>query len=126
MPGVVQHTTDSLKRAAAEAVELGLGGIMLSAFRRSATPSAAPALDPDGVLNQAHPRRPGRGRRRPGGDERCLPGRIHRPRALRRARRPTARGQRRHAGIYAEMAVAQAEAGADMLGPSGMMDGQVA
>lgn len=28
MPGVVQHTTDTLKRAAAEAVELGLGGIM--------------------------------------------------------------------------------------------------
>lgn len=29
MPGVVQHTTDTLKRAAAEAVELGVGGIML-------------------------------------------------------------------------------------------------
>ena len=29
MPGVQQHTTDSLKRAAAEAVQLGVGGIML-------------------------------------------------------------------------------------------------
>ena len=29
MPGVVQHTADSLKAAAAEAAELGLGGIML-------------------------------------------------------------------------------------------------
>ncbi|MDN5894847.1 MAG: porphobilinogen synthase, partial [Nocardioides sp.] len=29
MPGVVQHTRDSLRRAAAEAAELGLGGVML-------------------------------------------------------------------------------------------------
>ncbi|MER2136889.1 MAG: porphobilinogen synthase, partial [Arthrobacter sp.] len=29
MPGVVQHTTETLKRAAAEAAELGVGGIML-------------------------------------------------------------------------------------------------
>ena len=29
MPGVVQHTRDSLRQAAAEAAELGIGGVML-------------------------------------------------------------------------------------------------
>ena len=59
MPGVVQHTMDSLKRAAAEAVELGLGGFMLFgipqirdalaqrvAGRVKAGPAPAPASSP--------------------------------------------------------------------------------
>ena len=46
---------------------------------------------------QGHPRRPRRGRGRPRHHERRLPGRIHRPRALRCPRRPRVRGQRRHA-----------------------------
>ncbi len=45
---------------------------------------------------QGHPRRPRRGRGRPRHHERRLPGRIHRPRALRCPRRPRLRGQRRH------------------------------
>src|ERR671924_896571 len=50
MPGVVQHTRDSLRKAAAEAVAAGLGGIMLFGVpaRRDATGSGG--IDPDGVL----------------------------------------------------------------------------
>src|SRR5690606_21357437 len=53
MPGVVQHTRDSLRRAVVEAAELGLGGVMLFGVpeRKDAVGSAA--LDPDGVLDAA-------------------------------------------------------------------------
>src|SRR3954471_16769259 len=53
MPGVVQHTRDSLRKAAAEAVAAGVGGLMLFGVpaQRDATGSAG--IDPDGVLNVA-------------------------------------------------------------------------
>ena len=53
MPGVVQHTRDSLRKAAAEAVAAGVGGLMLFGvpLRRDAYGSAG--TDPDGVLNVA-------------------------------------------------------------------------
>ncbi|WP_138442448.1 porphobilinogen synthase [Sinomonas susongensis] len=126
MPGVVQHTADTLKRTAVEAAELGLGGIMLFGVpeQRDATGSAS--LDPEGVLNAAI-----RSVRAEVGDELvvmsdvCLDeftdhghcgvlddqGRVDNDATLE---------------IYGQMAVAQAEAGAHVLGPSGMMDGQVA
>ncbi|MGP5196261.1 porphobilinogen synthase [Arthrobacter rhombi] len=126
MPGVVQHTTDSLKRAAVEAVELGLGGFMMFGVpaRRDATGSAG--IDPDGVLNRAI----AEVRAEVGDDivimsDLCLDeftdhghcgvldeaGRVDNDATL---------------AIYAQMAVVQAEAGAHMVAPSGMMDGQVA
>jgi porphobilinogen synthase len=125
MPGVVQHTRDSLRKAAAEAVAAGVGGIMLFGVpvRRDATGSAG--VDPDGVLNVAL-----RDVRAEVGDatvvmaDTCLD-------------EFTDHGHcgllDEHGGVdndatlavYAEMAVAQAEAGAHMVGPSGMMDGQV-
>ncbi|HEX2246724.1 MAG TPA: porphobilinogen synthase [Arthrobacter sp.] len=126
MPGVVQHTTDSLKLAAAEAVELGLGGIMLFGVpaMRDATGSAG--VDSDGVLNKAI----GDVKAEVGNDlvvmsDVCLDeftdhghcgvlspdGSVDNDATLE---------------IYARMAVIQAQSGADVLGPSGMMDGQVA
>ena len=126
MPGVVQHTTDSLKRAAAEAVERGVGGIMLFGIpeHRDATGSAG--IDPDGVLNRAIA-----DVRAEVGDslvvmsDVCLDeftdhghcgvlddtGAVDNDATL---------------ALYARMAVEQARAGAHVLGPSGMMDGQVA
>ena len=53
MPGVQQHTTDSLKRAAAEAVQLGVGGIMLFGVPAERDARGTASLDPDGVLNKA-------------------------------------------------------------------------
>ncbi|WP_159617983.1 porphobilinogen synthase [Arthrobacter zhaoguopingii] len=126
MPGVVQHTTDTLRRAAAEAVSLGVGGIMLFGIpaRRDATGSAG--IDPDGVLNRAIA-----DVRAEVGDglvvmsDVCLDeftdhghcgvlapdGSVDNDATL---------------AVYAQMAVEQANAGAHVLGPSGMMDGQVA
>ena len=125
MPGVVQHTADSLKAAAAEAAELGLGGIMLFGVPTTRDAVGSAALDPDGVLNRAI-----RDVKTEVGDglvvmsDLCLDeftdhghcgvltaeGAVDNDATLE---------------IYARMGIAQAEAGADVLGPSGMMDGQV-
>jgi porphobilinogen synthase len=125
MPGVVQHTTDTLKRAAAEAVELGLGGIMLFGIPETRDAEGTSSLDPDGVLNKAI-----RDVRSEVGDSLVVMSDVCLDEF-------TDHG---HCGvldsegyvdndatleIYAKMAVAQADAGAHVLGPSGMMDGQV-
>ncbi|MFW0795219.1 porphobilinogen synthase [Gordonia sp. CPCC 205515] len=128
MPGVVQHTTDSLRKAAAEAVRAGVGGLMLFGVPAAADKDAvgSGADSPDGVLNRGL-----RSLREDlGGStvlmaDTCLDeftdhghcgvlddtGRIDNDATLDR---------------YVSMALAQARAGAHLLGPSGMMDGQVA
>jgi porphobilinogen synthase len=125
LPGVLQHNRDSLRKAAAEAVGAGIGGLMLFGVpeRRDAVGSAG--TDPDGVLNTAI-----RDVLAEVGDatvvmsDLCLDeftdhghcgvlaadGTVDNDATLRR---------------YEEMALAQAGAGAHMLGLSGMMDGQV-
>jgi len=126
MPGVVQHTSDSLKRAAAEAVERGVGGIMLFGIpeHRDATGSAG--IDPDGVLNRAIA-----DVRAEVGDSLVVMSDV----CLDEFTDHGHCGVLDDAGavdndatldLYAQMAVEQARAGAHVLGPSGMMDGQVA
>jgi porphobilinogen synthase len=125
MPGVVQHTRESLRKAAVEAVAAGVGGLMLFGVPTSKDATGSAGTDPDGVLNAAL-----RDLRAELGDDTvlmadtCLDeftdhghcgvlddrGRVDNDATL---------------AVYAEMAVAQAEAGAHLLGPSGMMDGQV-
>ena len=78
-------------RRRVEAVEAGLGGLMLFGVPATKDAAGSGAIDPDGILNVAIARRGRRGRRRHGRDERPVPRRVHRPRPLRRARRPTAR-----------------------------------
>ncbi|MDG4768155.1 porphobilinogen synthase [Solwaraspora sp. WMMD406] len=125
LPGVVQHSRESLRKAAAEAVRAGVGGIMLFGVPASRDATGSGGLDPDGILNVAI-----RDVVAEVGDvtvvmsDLCLD-------------EFTSHG---HCGLlaadgsvdndatvaaYAEMAVAQADAGAGMLGPSGMMDGQI-
>src|ERR1700749_2116543 len=127
MPGVVQHTRDSLRAAAAEAVTAGVGGLMLFGVPRDDDKDAAGSAgsDPDGILNVAL-----RDLTKDLGDttvlmaDTCLD-------------EFTDHG---HCGIldgsarvdndttltrYVEVAVAQADSGAHVVGPSGMMDGQV-
>lgn len=128
MPGVVQHTRDSLRRAAADAVEAGVGGLMLFGVPREEDkdPTGSTGVDPDGILNRAL-----RDLAKDLGDstvlmaDTCLDeftdhghcgvldptGRVDNDLTNRR---------------YVELAVAQANSGAHMVGPSGMMDGQVA
>ena len=127
MPGVVQHTRDSLKKAAAEAVAAGISGIMLFGVPEESKKDAVgtAGTDPDGILQVAL-----RDVRAEVGDELlvmsdlCLDettdhghcgvldelGRVDNDATLER---------------YAEMAQVQADAGAHVVGPSGMMDGQI-
>ena len=127
MPGVVQHTRDSLKKAALEAVQAGVSGIMLFGVPEEEKKDAlgTPGTDPDGILQVAI-----RDVRAEVGDDLlvmsdlCLDettdhghcgvlddeGRVDNDATLER---------------YAEMAQVQADAGAHVVGPSGMMDGQI-
>ncbi|MEE1931491.1 porphobilinogen synthase [Streptomyces sp. TRM 70351] len=125
MPGVVQHTRDTLRKAAAEAAEAGVGGIMLFGVPEHKDAVGSQGTDPEGILQVAL-----RDVRAEVGDELvvmsdlCLDeytdhghcgvldarGRVDNDATLER---------------YAEMARVQADAGAHVLGPSGMMDGQV-
>ncbi len=125
MPGVVQHTPDSLRKAAAEAVAAGVGGIMLFGVPAGKDATGSAGIDPDGVLNAAL-----RDVRAEVGDDvvvmadTCLDeftdhghcglvdahGRVDNDATL---------------AVYAQLAVAQVESGAHVVGLSGMMDGQV-
>jgi len=125
MPGVLQHTRDSLKAAAVAAVSAGVGGLMIFGIPRVRDAVGSEASDPDGILNVALADL----RAEVGGDtvlmaDLCLD-------------EFTDHG---HCGVltasgavdndatllrYREMAVAQAVSGADFVGTSGMMDGQV-
>jgi porphobilinogen synthase len=53
MPGVVQHTRDSLRKAAVEAVQVGVGGLMLFGVPAAHDATGSAGVDPDGVLNVA-------------------------------------------------------------------------
>jgi porphobilinogen synthase len=126
MPGVVQHSRDSLRKVAAEAAEAGLGGIMLFGVPETKDATGSCGLDPEGVLNVAIRDVVAEvGDALPVMADLCLDeftdhghcgvltesGAVDNDATLE---------------IYAEMAVAQASAGVDVVGPSGMMDGQVA
>jgi porphobilinogen synthase len=128
MPGVVQHTRDSLRVAAADAVAADVGGLMIFGVPRPQDKDATGScgIHPDGIMNVAL-----RDLAKDLGDatvlmaDTCLD-------------EFTDHG---HCGVlddhgrvdndatnaqYMKLAVAQAESGAQVVSPSGMMDGQVA
>ena len=126
MPGVVQHTRDSLRKAAAEAAEAGLGGVMLFGIPETKDAVGSGGVDPDGILNVAIADVVAEvGDALTVMSDLCLDeftdhghcgvlppdGRVDNDATLE---------------VYAEMARAHAAAGVHMVGPSGMMDGQVA
>ena len=53
MPGVVQHSLDSLVAVAREAVAAGLGGLMIFGVPASRDATGTGADDPEGILNVA-------------------------------------------------------------------------
>jgi porphobilinogen synthase len=125
MPGVFQHTRDSLKKAASEAVAAGLGGVMLFGLPSEKDAVGSGAIDPGGILNLAITDVVGEvGDQLTVMSDLCLDeftdhghcgvldpdGWIDNDRTLE---------------IYGQMALAQAAAGVDLVAPSGMMDGQV-
>ncbi|OHT79859.1 delta-aminolevulinic acid dehydratase [Mycobacteroides chelonae] len=128
MPGVVQHSIESLRRAAEDAVKAGVGGLMLFGVPKEkdkdATGSAG--LDPQGILNRALS---------------TLAADLGNSTVLMADTCLDEFTDHGHCGVldaagrvdndvtlkqYADMAVAQANSGAHVVGPSGMMDGQVA
>ena len=125
MPGVVQHSLDSLVEEAKACVADGVGGFMIFGVPTTKDALGSGGDDPDGILNVAV----ARVREAVGDDlvvmaDLCLDeftdhghcgvlddhGRVDNDATLER---------------YASMAVAQARAGAHVVGSSGMMDGQV-
>jgi porphobilinogen synthase len=125
MPGIVQHSRDSARKAASEAAQAGVGGLMLFGIPAVKDARGSGADDPDGIVQQSL-----RDIVAEVGDvtvvmsDLCLD-------------EYTDHG---HCGVlteagavdndatlarYASIAIAQAEAGAHVVGPSGMMDGQV-
>lgn len=129
MPGVVQHSMDSLKRTAHDVVKAGLGGIMLFGVPETKDAVGSAGVDPDGVLNVAL-----REVRKEVGDDTVVMSDLcldeftdhgHCGVLTTDGDSPAAVDNDATLAIYADMAVAQTEAGAHMLGPSGMMDGQI-
>jgi porphobilinogen synthase len=125
MPGVVQHTRDSLRKAVAEAADLGLGGVMLFGIPQRKDARGSGAVDPDGILNVAIADCVAEvGDAVPVMADLCLDeftdhghcGVLTRDGAV---------DNDATLEVYAEMARAQAAAGVHLVGPSGMMDGQV-
>jgi porphobilinogen synthase len=128
MPGVVQHTRDSLRKAAAEAVAAGVGGLMLFGVPRDEDKDASGSVGiaEDGILNVAL---------------RDLAADLGDATVLMADTCLDEFTDHGHCGVldaegrvdndatnarYVELAVAQANSGVHVVGPSGMMDGQVA
>jgi porphobilinogen synthase len=125
MPGVVQHTTDSLVAAAREAVAAGVGGLMLFGVPTHRDAIGSGATDPDGILNVAL-----RAVRDAVGDDTVLMADLCLDEFTDHGHCGVLDAQGRvdndaTLGRYAEMALAQVGAGAHVVGLSGMMDGQV-
>jgi len=126
MPGVLQHTLSSLVDAASEAVDAGVGGLMLFGVPSVRDARGSGADDPEGILNLAlRAVADAVGDRAVVMADLCLDeftdhghcgvldaaGRVDNDATLER---------------YTSMALSQASAGAHLLGLSGMMDGQTA
>ena len=126
MPGVVQHSLDSLRRAAVEAAEAGVGGVMLFGVPAVRDAIGSGADDPDGILNVATA---------------ALAAEVGDAVVVQTDLCLDEFTDHGHCGVlatdgsvdndatlerYTAMALAQARAGSQLLGLSGMMDGQVA
>ena len=125
MPGVQQHSMNSLKAAARDAAEAGVGGIMLFGVPETLDAQGSAGVDPNGILNVAL---------------REVVAEVGEDMVVMADTCLDEFTDHGHCGvlddagnvdndatnaIYARLAVAQAEAGAHVVSPSGMMDGQV-
>lgn len=125
MPGVFQHSVDSAVRAATEAAAAGVGGIMMFGIPSAKDETGSEASDPDGILQRAL---------------RAVVAEVGRDTVVIADLNLDEYTTHGHSGVlgddgdvdndasiarFAEVAVVQADAGAHMVAPSGMMDGQV-
>ncbi|SDD04634.1 porphobilinogen synthase [Auraticoccus monumenti] len=126
MPGVVQHTLDTLRATATEAAEAGLAGIMLFGVPERQDATGSGALAEDGILNVAI-----EAVRAEVGEDLLVMSDVcldeftdHGHCGLLAADGSVDNDAT--VDVYAEMAAMHAERGAHVVAPSGMMDGQVA
>ena len=125
LPGVVQHTRESLRKEARRLVDLGVPGMILFGVPTEKDAEGSQAADPDGIVQVAL-----RELRDEVGDalvllaDLCLDEYTDSGHCgvLDRTGQPD---NDRTLELYGRVALAQAEAGADICAPSGMMDGQV-
>ena len=125
MPGVVQHTTESVRKAASQAVAAGVGGLILFGVPAVKDARGSAADDPEGIVQVAL---------------RDLAAEVGHDTVLMADLCLDEYTDHGHCGLlnpagevendatlerYASIAVAQAAAGAHVVAPSGMMDGQV-
>jgi porphobilinogen synthase len=125
MPGVVQHTIDSLVVEAKHLVQLGIPALVLFGVPQEKDAVGSRSSDPDGIAQRAL---------------RAVHGAVGDDLVLIADLCLDEYTDHGHCGLldshgdvdndatlvrYAEIAVAQADAGADVVAPSGMMDGQV-
>ena len=125
MPGVLQHTRDSLRKAAVEAVQAGVGGLILFGIPAVKDARGSAADDPAGIIQLAL---------------RDLAAEVGHDTVLMADLCLCEYTDHGHCGLltddydvdndatlerYASVACAQAVAGAHAVAPSGMMDGQV-
>ncbi len=126
MPGVVQHTRESLRKEARVLAELGIPALILFGVPAAKDAEGSGAWDPDGIAQVAL-----RDLRDEVGDalvliaDLCLDEYTESGHCGVLAPDGTVDNDA-SLGLYQRVAVAQAEAGADVVAPSGMMDGQVA
>jgi porphobilinogen synthase len=126
LPGVVQHTRDSLRKEVRELAALGVPGVILFGVPASKDATGSGAWDPDGIVQLAL-----QDVRHELGDEivvmadLCLDEYTDHGHCGVVAADGTVDNDRT-LELYARVAQAQARAGADVVAPSGMMDGQVA
>ena len=125
MPGVVQHTRDSLRKAAVDAVQQGVGGLILFGIPAAKDARGSAADDPAGIIQLAL---------------RDLTAEVGNDTVVIADLCLCEYTDHGHCGVlaadrdvdndatldrYAAIACAQAAAGAHVVAPSGMMDGQV-
>ena len=126
LPGVVQHTRESLRKEVQELAQIGVPAVILFGVPSAKDAVGSAAWDPDGIVQVAL---------------RELRGDVGNDLVLMADLCLDEYTDHGHCGVvdergrvdndatidlYARVAVAQAEAGADVVAPSGMMDGQVA
>jgi len=124
MPGQYQHTLDSLVRECGELVEAGVPAVILFGIPSHKDPEGSSASDPDGIVQRALRRI-----REEYGDRLLLITDLCMCEYTSHGHCGIVRNEMvdndRTLDRYREIAVSQAAAGADIIAPSGMMDGQV-
>jgi porphobilinogen synthase len=125
MPGVVQHTRDSLRKSAVDAVQQGVGGLILFGIPAAKDARGSAADDPAGIIQLAL-----RDLTAEVGDDTVLIADLCLCEYTDHGHCGVLADDRdvdndATLGRYAAVACAQAAAGAHVVAPSGMMDGQV-